>query len=780
VRCSGLKARAPSRSPVAAPFQFDAWHTGLLLISLPRLMTRLPTIFAVAVFFFVVCFSLHAQPELNRDIIIESLTGDTSITYNLNKNTGTGTNGVFIDYNGSVLTADSVFVDQNSHEALADGKVRIQQGDQLWAGEHIRYNFITHQMISEEFRSGKSPVFMAGKGLHADVISNRVETSIYTATNALITADDVAEPAIKVRASRMRITPGKRLQAWNAVLYLDGVPAFYFPYYSRNLGPRANNFNFVPGYRSLYGPFILGSYTWFLNDELDGKFHLDYRQKRGVGVGPDFNYHLGRWGDGTLSYYYTHDDNPRTNFINSPVYENRQRVYFSYLATPYTNLEVRSLVRYQNDAGIVRDFFEGEYRQNPQPDTFVEADKLWRNFSLDVLARPRVNEFYETVERLPDVRLTGFRQELGNTPLYYESESSAGYYRRLFAETNSIFARTNNFEAARADTYHQITLPEMFFGWLNFTPRVGGRFTYYGEASGPGAMTDEITRGVFNTGAEISFKASRLWPEARNNLLALDGLRHIVEPSVNYVYVPRPNERPTQLPQFDYELPSLRLLPIEYPEYNSIDSIDSQNVLRFGLRNRLQTKREGQVEDLLDWQLFTDWRLKPRATQQTFADLYSDLSLRPRSWIRLDSQTRLDLNSGQWRMLLHTLTLQPNDVWNWTIGHFYLRDDFSASLTALGRGDNVITSGIFYRLNENWSTRAVHHYDLRSGRLQEQYYSIYRDLRSWTVALTGGVRDNGVGPKDYSIVFTFSLKAMPKFPVGGDTVRPYSLLGLQD
>ena len=102
---------------------------------------------------------------------------------------------------------------------------------------------------------------------------------------------------------------------------------------------------------------------------------------------------------------------------------------------------------------------------------------------------------------------------------------------------------------------------------------------------------------------------------------------------MNYVYVPSPNVHPTQLPQFDYELPSLRLLPIEFPEYNSIDSIDSQNVLRFGLRNQLQTKREGRVEDFLDWQLYTDWRLNPRPDQATFADLYSDVSLAPRSWI---------------------------------------------------------------------------------------------------------------------------------------------------
>jgi LPS-assembly protein len=744
-------------------------------------MTRLPIIVAAAVFSSVICWSLHAQQEINSPIDIRSLqNGATGIYLDLRNNTARGTNGVFIDYNGTVLTADSVFLDRNSGQAIADGHVRIQQGDQLFVGDHFHYNFKTHQMIADQFRSGKSPVYMTGQGLHGNVVSNRLEHGTYNATNAFMTTDDVEKPAFGIRAHRMRITPNDKVEAWNALVYAEGVPVFYFPYYERNLGAHANNFDFVPGYRSSFGPFILGSYTWWLNDELNGKVHLDYRERRGVGVGPDFDYHLGQWGAGTLRYYYTHDDDASTNLINSPVYENRQRLYFSYLAEPYTNLEVRAMARYQSDAGINRDFFEGDYREDPQPSTFIEADKLGRNFSLDVLAQPRVDGFLETVERLPDVRLTGFQQKLGELPLYYESESTLGYYRRLFAETNGFMTTSNNFEAARADTYHQLTLPETFFGWLNVTPRVGGRFTYYTEGSGPGATTEETARRVFNTGAEVSFKASRLWPEVKNHLLDLDGLRHIIEPSVNYVYVPSPNARPTQLPQFDYELPSLRLLPIEFPEYNSIDSIDSQNVLRFGLRNQLQTKRDGQVQDLLDWQLYTDWRLRPRADQRTYADLYSDLSFAPRSWILLDSQTRLDLNTRQWRMLLHTLTLQPSDVWSWTLGHFYLRDDFRNVPTALGQGDDVFTSALFFRLSENWSTRAVHHFDVRSGRLQEQYYSIYRDMRSWTAALTAGLRDNGVGPKDFSLVFTFSFKARPKFGVGADGVRPYSLLGLQE
>ena len=743
-------------------------------------MTRLPIIVAAAIFSFFVCLPVRAQ-QLKSNVEVRSLSGSgTDVVIDLRHNTMGGTNGVLIKYNGTVLTADSAFVDRGSGEAIADGHVHIQQGDQMWVGDHIKYNFNTHDMAAEQFRSGKAPVFMEGKGLHGNVVSNQLEHGTYDATNAIITTDDVQKPAIKIHASRMKITPNDKLQAWNAVLYLGDVPVFYFPYYERNLGPNANNFDFVPGYRSTFGPFILGSYTWYLNEELNGRFHLDYREKRGVGVGPDFNYNLGRWGKGELNYYYTHDDDPQTNFVNAPVFANRQRLDFSYLANPYTNVEVRAHVQYQSDAGVVRDFFEGEYRQNPQPKTFIEADKLWPNFSLDVLTHPRVDNFLETVERLPDVRLSGFQQQILNTPVYYESESTLGYYRRLFPETNGINADALSYSAGRADTYHQLTLPETFFGWLNVTPRVGGRFTYYTEASGPGTNTEEETRGVFNTGAEVSFKASQVWPGVKNSLLDVDGIRHIIQPSVNYVYVPSPNVHPNQLPQFDSELPSLRLLPIEFPEYNSIDSIDSQNVLRFGLRNQLQTKREGQVTDLLDWQLYTDWRLKPRPDQRTFADLYSDLSFAPRSWITLESQTRLDLNTGNWRMALHTLTLAPSDRWSWTVGHFYLANDFSRLPTALGQGDNVFTSALFFKLNENWGTRFTHHFDVRSGRLQEQYYSLYRDMRSWTAAITGGVRDNnGFGPKDYSLVFTFSFKAKPKYGLGADSVRPYSMLGLQ-
>jgi hypothetical protein len=60
--------------------------------------------------------------------------------------------------------------------------------------------------------------------------------------------------------------------------------------------------------------------------------------------------------------------------------------------------------------------------------------------------------------------------------------------------------------------------------------------------------------------------------------------------------------------------------------------------------------------------------------------------------------------------------------------------------------------------------------------LEEQAYTIFRDLRSWTAALTFRVRENPQGPQDLSVTFTFSLKAFPHYDQ--DDIRmPYSLWG---
>ena len=399
----------------------------------------------ISLLFLAAVFPFAASAQQEESWMVQTL-GDVipgmpkgSFEYDLRTGEGRGTNGICVSYGKATLTAEKEWsLNERTGDVEANGHVRIQSGDQIWIGEHIRYNFKTHQMESGEFRTGKPPVFAAGQDLEGNTTNQT-----YTARHVFVTTDDVSEPVTRVRASRIRIVPGKYVEMWNAVLYVGGVPAFYFPYYKRNLGERANNFNTVPGYRSRFGPYLLNTYTWYLGDQVDGQLHLDYRERRGVGGGPDLNLRLGRWGDFASKYYFLHDDDSgasiSTNSFNNlgAIPANRQRFNFAWQATPYTNLNLKALVNYQSDPLMLHDFFEGDYTANPQPNTFVEVNKYWENWSVDAETTPRINNFFDQVERLPDVKLTGFRQQVFNTPVYYESESSAGYYRRGLTSTSA-------------------------------------------------------------------------------------------------------------------------------------------------------------------------------------------------------------------------------------------------------------------------------------------------------------------------------------------------------
>ena len=747
-------------------------------------MTKFPAIF-LALIVYATAFLSVAQAQKEESIIIKQLSeitgtsvkGEVSYTAD---GTLTATNGIYVQYGTFNLMADSASVNQNTGDVDADGNVRLQTTNLVWSGEHVHYNYKTYQMKTEQFRTGHLPVYAGGSGLSGTIDWRKGGTNDVTAKGAFVTTDNYFEPAYEIRASTIEIIPGKKVKMWNATAYVEGVPVFYFPYYERSLGARANSFTTTPGYRSIYGPYLLDTYNWFLGDTADGKIHADYRLRRGPGVGPDVKLHMGRWGEAYIKYYYQYDT--RANYSTNvfPWYgnipENRQRFFLGWQATPATNLNLKALVNYQSDPLFLHDFFVGDYTEYPQPNTFVEANKYWENWSLDALTTPRVNSFFNQVERLPDVQLNGFRQQIFDTPVYYDSQSSIGWYRAWGANaTNGLYPGTNGLyvaKAMRADTYHELTVPWTFFNWLNVTPRVGGRLTQYGSENFTNGQPSSVTREVFNTGLGVSFKASQLWADTTNSLLQVDGLRHIIEPSANYVYVPDPSVPPAQLPPFDQEIPSLMLLPIYFPDYNSIDSIDTMNVLRLGLRNILQTKRAGQLDDLVNWNVMIDWRLDPKSTQTQFNDLYSELSFKPRSWLTAESQVRYNVDTGRVNLAFHQLTFTPSDRWSWGISHWYLREGFVSP-----DENNFFSSTFYLKVNENWGLRAAHTFNASDGRLQEQDYTIMRDLRSWTAALSFRVQNNLGSSADFTVAFAFSFKAVPSTHVGEDALSSYHLVG---
>jgi lipopolysaccharide assembly outer membrane protein LptD (OstA) len=169
-------------------------------------MRKLPAISALILFVALFPSALFAEDEPAYEFggLSQIIPGLQAGSEEIDPVTGTvhWTNGFYVKNGDTVLTADAGSASTQTGEVVADGHVRIEEGEQIWIGEHITYNFKTRQMQSEQFRTGKPPVFASGQNLQGNTTNKT-----YTARHVFVTTDDVTDPVVRVRGARMNIFP---------------------------------------------------------------------------------------------------------------------------------------------------------------------------------------------------------------------------------------------------------------------------------------------------------------------------------------------------------------------------------------------------------------------------------------------------------------------------------------------------------------------------------------------------------------------------------------------
>ncbi len=213
-------------------------------------------------------------------------------------------NGGVASNQTAVVTFDQAAEDEATDVIVAEGDVTILDHGHIWRGTNFIYNLKTGGVRAGWFKTMQAPYSISGERLGG--ISNKVQT----ATNAVIATDDYQKPIFTLHARTITIAPGDYIEAHQATVYIGKTPVFYYPYYKRSLKQHPNNFEFQPGYRSLFGPYLLSAYNWYGSNGfgkgfLDGTIHVDERERRGLAGGPDFALHLGtNWGEAAFGYYY--------------------------------------------------------------------------------------------------------------------------------------------------------------------------------------------------------------------------------------------------------------------------------------------------------------------------------------------------------------------------------------------------------------------------------------------------------------------------------------------
>jgi LPS-assembly protein len=263
-------------------------------------------------------------------------------------------------------------------------------------------------------------------------------------------------------------------------------------------------------------------------------------------------------------------------------------------------------------------------------------------------------------------------------------------------------------------------------------------------------------RTVFDTGAEASFKISRTWENVQSRAVGLDGLLHVIQPFTNFSYVSENGPNPASLLQFDRFEPSTQLRPIDFPQFTSIDSIDEWTIWRVGVRNRLETRRDDQTVTWLEVETFLDVNFDDPYDRTPYSNLFNNIRFTPLPWVALTVNSQIPAFDKGFTEVNTTIAVQPIANLQLHVAHRYLNNNPSFLDSSL------FVVGGYYRLDENWGMGAQEAYEGITGILEEQRYSVYRDLTNWVASFGAVIRDNA-GVKEYGVLLTFTLKAFPKF-----------------
>ena len=751
---------------------FLAFHRALGAVRLASAMRMLVLLLAAVV---ASAGFIRGEISTPQNVPMEiTSTGETTYENGL----ATARDNVAIHIGNTDIYADYAQYNPSTHDVELRGHVRIYRVASLYVAESGVYNTETKKIRALTARTESVPYFLKGGNVTS------ISDNGYLVQGGNFTTNDTARPDFHLHAQKIRYYEDDRVIFQYVTAYIGNVPVFWWPYLYQSLSDTFS-FSVTPAYTSTWGPSLLTQVMFPITDYIKGRLRLDYFGRRGFGIGfdPVIDYGKEKSSQARLKTFYIDDQNPDINQTNIPrvgVPESRYRVSLEDRTNFTDDIYATANITKLSDQYVMQDYYPGEFRIDPVPDNVVAVTKTNPFFTLTGIERFQANDFFTTTERQPEVVLDIKRHGLFGGPIFYEGETGFANLRLQFPEDSGI----KNYGTDRFDTFHQLTYPNTYFGWLSIVPRVGYRGTYYGKTwdlgstvfvpptnplvpdfilpppttANPIKFNGNTFRSVFDTGAEASFKISRIWENVQSRAFGLDGLMHVIQPFTDFSYVKEDGPNPLSILQFDRFEPSTQLRAIEFPQFTPIDSIASWTVWRLGVRNRLETRRDDQTITWFELDTFFDVNFDNPYDRTDYSNLFNNLRFTPLPWMSFSINSQVPAFSKGFTEVNTVASVQPLANLQLNVGHRYLNSN------PFFQDSSLFVFGGYCRLNDNWGVGVQEQYEAQTGLLEEQRYSIYRDLSSWVASFGGIIRDSN-GVKEYGLLFTVTLKAFPKLGV---------------
>lgn len=674
---------------------------------------------------------------------------------------------VQIHFQGTDIYCDYAEYNPETREVLLVGNIRIYNDGQILNGQRAVYNLESRQINALDFEGGDQIIKFSTLSMRAPSLRQ------FRARSLTLTTSDSSQPDYRVKAKSARIYPDDRVVFSNATLYVGETPVFWFPYLYAPLGE--TGWIIRPGYNSTWGAFLLTGYRFQLTEKMDAVARFDYRTERGVGVGIDLDadYGPGDKSNAKFRAYYAYDTDPSENDTafqrTQEPDSDRWIVSFQNRLVVNDDVYATADINSISDQYFLQDFFPAEFVDDPQPDSNVSGNWLTENSQFNLLARWQMNAWQEVTSRLPEFTWTAKQAPFFGLPVFYDGQTRVGYLQRNYPSgaqpeyitqlQEAVFNEgflddttgLQNYSAARFDTFHQLSYPRTYFGWLSLTPRVGFRGTYYSRTGNSDEESPDFVgvtgdygggtfRPIFNAGLETSFKLSAKYEQVQSTFWGLDGLMHVIQPYANYAFVENAGLNSDEILQFDRLVPSSLLPSLNFPQFTAIDSIDSSNILRLGMRNRLLTRRNNDTFEWFTLDTFVDVNFDNPYLDDpgALSNLYNNIAYSPVPWFTMGvfSQIPISDGAGSFTDVNSYVRWQPVREFSFFVSQRYIDDN------PYFQDDSQASAGGFWRISDNWAVSASTRYDFTFETWEIQRYMVHRDLSSWLISAGLLVTDN--------------------------------------
>ncbi|MGJ8657389.1 MAG: hypothetical protein ACSHX6_13150 [Akkermansiaceae bacterium] len=692
--------------------------------------------------------------------------------------------------NGLQMFADRAELNFKTKVVRVFGNVEIYQGAVVYRGQSALYHYDTNKLDTRDLTISLDPILLKAGSVKQVEHKGR---EVFIARDAAITTHDVKRPNYWMKADKITVYPKEKV-TFNKMSFMVGDRTLlWLPYFSQSLDQDLG-YHFIPGSRSSWGPFLMNRYGVMLGGELDeeteqredawllAQFLFDLRYERGLGTGVDLfdqrledNENLG-W----LKLYYTNDLDPsqsRSGVTRGAVNEDRYRVEFKNRFEQTSMVDSKSTIytdvnmTWLSDRYYLEDFEPGVYTYNPQPDNTIGVYRKTEGSLAGVYARFRLNDFYRTDSRLPEVFYERTRRPIGESKVFYQGRTSMGFYREDLADFRQDELRTfqsfllegdpriaeidailEKRDFLRFHTWHEVSRTFRPFNGVTVTPRAGLGYSRYWQE---GPDDTEASRRLAYAGVESSLKFVKAYPGVINKKWGLDGLLHVNQPYTN-VSVLSTNQLDSSFGRIDRLTPTTRLRSIDVGSFSALDEMNSWSVARLGVYNELLTKRDGGTHAWLTMNTYFDYFMTDPELDRIYSNLYNDIYWHPLPWMAASVEMQFPILGGGsgFTEVAPGIRFMPNEDWEVTFNYRLLNGH--PTLEDSSRVD----ARVYTRLNEYWGFDTYHQWELDDNTLEMQQYRIYRDFDSWIASLGVLKRDNRTS-NEFSVLLGFTLKDFP-------------------